>query len=64
MDAVKPVCKLSGTDGNVFAIVGAVSRTLKKAGMKSQANAFTAKAFASDSYDAVLRLCHEYVDVS
>ncbi len=30
----KPVCQLVGTDGNVFAIVGNVVKTLKKAGLK------------------------------
>jgi hypothetical protein len=44
----KPNCKLVGTDGNVFAIIGTVSRTLKRAGQP---------------YDDVLALCWEYVEV-
>lgn len=59
----KPVCKLIGTDGNVFAVIGAVSRTLKRAGMPDKAREFQKKAMASESYDAVLRLCFDYVEV-
>lgn len=28
----KPKCKLIGGDGNVFAVIGAVSKALKRAG--------------------------------
>ena len=59
----KPTCKLVGTDGNVFSIIGKVSSTLKKAGLKEQAAEFMTKAFASGSYDAVLALTFEYVEV-
>jgi len=58
----KPKCKL-GTDGNVFAIIGAVSRTLRAAKLPEQAKEFTDKALSSASYEAVLRLCMEYVEV-
>ena len=60
----KPECKLSGENGNVFKIVGAVSRTLKRAGQPEQASEFTSKAFKAGSYDEVLRLAMSYVDVS
>ncbi len=59
----KPKCKLVGTNRNVFAIIGNVSRTLKRAGLPEQAKEFQAKAFASKSYDDVLALCRDYVDV-
>ena len=59
----KPACKLIGEDGNVFAIIGNVSRTLRRAGMADKAKEFSAKAMNSGSYDEVLRLCMEYVDV-
>ena len=59
----KPICKLVGTDGNVFAIIGNVSKTLKRAGMTESANEFTSKAFSSESYDEVLRLCEEFVEI-
>ena len=59
----KPKCKLSGTDGNVFAVIGKVEKALKKAGQEDKAKEFTEKAFDSDSYDEVLSLTHDYVDV-
>jgi hypothetical protein len=59
----KPTCKLTGTDGNVFAIIGKVSRTLKDSGLKSEASEFTSKAMQCGSYDDVLALCFNYVEV-
>ena len=60
---VKPSCKLIGEDGNVFNIIGKVSRTLKAAGMKAEADEFVVKAFASGSYYEVLNLVMDYVEV-
>lgn len=60
----KPVCKLTGTNGNVFAIIGNVSKTLKNANQSDKASEFSKKAFAAGSYDEVLKLCFEYVDVN
>ena len=59
----KPTCKLAGEDGNVFAIIGRVSKALKMNNQKDKAKEFQEKAFASKSYDDVLVLCNEYVDV-
>jgi len=59
----KPKCKLIGKDGNVFNIIGIVSKTLKKEGMTKEASEFTAKAFNSESYDTVLCLCSNYVEI-
>ena len=59
----KPKCRLSGTDGNVFNVIANVSRSLKKAGMAELAKEFTSKAMKSHSYNDVLALCFEYVDV-
>jgi len=59
----KPKCKLIGVDGNVFVIIGHVAAALKKAGLKKEASEFTTKAFSSGSYDEVLQLCMEYVDI-
>lgn len=62
-NAKKPKCKLTGTDGNAFAIIANVSRCLKKAGLNELAAEFRSKALASKSYDALLVLCSDYVDV-
>lgn len=59
----KPVCKLVGTDGNVLGIIGRVSKALEGAGMREQASEFKMKAFQSKSYDEVLQLCFDYVEV-
>ena len=59
----KPKCKLVGTDGNVFCIISKVSRALKDVGQKDKAEEFSKKAMNSGSYDEVLCLCHNYVNV-
>jgi len=63
METKKPKCKLTGTDGNVYAIMGTVRRSLVKAGLPDQATEFVTKAMQSSSYDAVLQLCFHYVEV-
>jgi len=50
-----------GPDGNVFAVVNAVSKALKKAGRKDKAQEFTDRAMNCESYDAVGELLKEYV---
>lgn len=59
----KPICNLKGVDGNVFFIIGHVSKTLKRAGLRDKAEEFREKATQQESYDAVLRLLFDYVDV-
>jgi hypothetical protein len=60
--AAKPRCRLIGTDGNVFAVIGNVRRALERAGQRERASEFVAKAMQSKSYDEVLALCFESVD--
>lgn len=59
----KPVCKLIGENGNVFAIIGAVEKALKNAGMRQEANDFVSRAFASGSYREVLRQATQFVEI-
>lgn len=56
--------QLTGEDGNVFGVIGRVSRALKRAGLPDAAAEFTAAAFNAESYDEVLRLCMDTVSVS
>ena len=42
---------------------GQVREALRRAGQSERASEFVRRAFAAGSYDAVLRLCFEYVDV-
>ena len=61
--ATKPECTLVGEDGNVFNVIGRVRRALRNAGQEEQAREFVERAFRCGSYDEVLRLVLEYVDV-
>jgi len=58
----KPRCQLTGEDGNVFAVIGRVTRALKKAGQKKRADEFMERALSAGSYDRVLSIAEEYVD--
>ena len=51
-----------GTDGNVFAIIGAVSRALRRDGQRERATEWAQRAMTCESYDAVLALTFEYVE--
>jgi hypothetical protein len=55
--------KLTSTDGNVFGIIGKVQLALKGAGLKNEAKQFAHDAMELKSYDEVLRMCMETVDV-
>lgn len=59
----KPLCRLTGTDGNVFAIIGKVISTLKKFNQRDKALEFASKAMEQKSYDDVLKLVLQYVEV-
>jgi 3-oxoacyl-(acyl-carrier-protein) synthase len=60
----KPKVKLSGTDGNAFAVLGAVRRELRRAGWTAeQISAFTAEATSGD-YNRLLATCMKYADVA
>jgi hypothetical protein len=56
--------KLTGHDGNAFAVIGAVSKALRAHGVGvSEREEFTTAATAGD-YDNVLRVCGDWVEVS
>jgi hypothetical protein len=59
----KLVVRLVGTDGNVFSVIGKVSRALEHGGYPELAKEFRDKCFKAKSYDEVLQLCFLYVDV-
>jgi len=59
----KPICKLVGTDGNVFAVIGNVRAALRHAGQADRAKEFSDKAMSCGSYDEVLALVFDYVEV-
>lgn len=54
---------LSGGNGNAFAIMGAVSKALRRAGVdKAERDAFMAEATSGD-YDHVIQTAMAWVDV-
>lgn len=60
---LKPKCKLIGEDGNIFFILGRVSRTLKDNGKADQAKECTDRVMSSKSYTEALQIIMEYVEV-
>jgi len=60
----KPKCKLTGTDGNIFALTGKASGALKKVGLHAESKEMCAKVFASHSYGEALCIISDYVQVS
>lgn len=55
--------QLVGGDGNAVAILGAVQRAMRKAGLpKAELDAFMEEALAGD-YTALLGTCCRWVDV-
>lgn len=63
MEKSKPVVKLIGEDGNVFNLIGVVRRKLVEVGMSKEAEEMVERASKCQSYDEVLRLFMEYVEV-
>lgn len=59
----KTPCKLIGEDGNIFSILGRVSRTLKEDGKEEQAKEVRERVMASSSYGEALQIIMEYVEV-
>jgi len=60
----RPTCKLIGTDGNAFALIGVVKKCLVENGKDDQAERFAAEAMDEcNSYDELLCLIMKYVDV-
>ena len=59
----KPVCGLIGEDGNVFSIIGRVVKVLRQNGLDDKAKEFQNKAIGAGSYDEVLQIVMEYVEV-
>jgi len=58
----KPTVKLTGTDGNAFAILGKVQRALVAAGLHEGAKAFMAEATTGD-YNHLIKTAMKYVEV-
>ena len=55
--------KLIGEDGNIFNLIGIVSKALRKAGEKDLAKTFENEVMSSDSYESALGVIMDYVIV-
>jgi hypothetical protein len=60
---VKPVVKLTGQDGNAFAVMGNVKQALRRSGAdKEYIDKYLSEATSGD-YNLLLAVSMEYVDV-
>lgn len=63
MEQSKPILKLTGTDGNVFSIMGRAVRTLRNAKYpQEKIDTFVAEMKSGD-YGHALRTCMKWFDV-
>ena len=60
---VRPVIHLSGEDRNIYRLIGTVHAGLEGAGLLTRAQKFVSRAYYLGSYDEVLRLAMEYVEI-
>jgi len=61
---MKPKCRLIGENGNIFNLMGIVSRTLKEAGEPEKADEMIQRITKeAKNYDEALAMLMEYVDV-
>jgi len=63
MEQNKPKCQLVGTDGNIFALMGRASKTLKENGMKKEAVNMTNEVFNALSYEEALLIISKYIEI-
>ena len=63
-EKVKPDCALIGTNGNVFALLGMASRTLKQNGMTDEAEMMCARIRGAENYCESLNIIGEYVNIT
>lgn len=54
---------LIGEDGNIFNLVGIVSREMRYNGLEELASEMRNRVFNSESYDNALQIIMEYVDI-
>lgn len=59
----KPKCKLVGTDGNIFCLLGRVSQTLKTNRQPDKAKEVAERVMSCGSYNEALQIIMEYVEV-
>jgi len=58
----RPACRLIGADGNIFNLIGMVSRSLKDVGQHDKAREMRERVKLSGSYEDALCILCEYVN--
>ena len=58
----KPKISVANQDGNIFAIIGTISRELKRKGDYEKAKEMCERIMSSGSYDEALAITFDYVD--
>lgn len=60
---IKPICYLTGTDGNIFSLVSVAALALKKAQQRATADEMKARVLKCQSYAEALAIISEYCEV-
>ena len=60
---MKPTCKLTGEDSNIFNLAGKAAGALRKAGQGDKVTEMNNKIFACGSYEEALNVIGEYVEI-
>jgi hypothetical protein len=58
----KPKCKLVGSDGNIFNLIGIARDALRRAGLRDEAKKLCEEAMMCSNYDEAIRKILEYVE--
>ena len=61
----KPMCKLTGANGNIFNLIGIASAALKENGLAEEALEMSNRIWdgEAETYEEALRIIMEYVEV-
>ena len=60
---MKPKCKLTGADSNIFNLIGIARKALREAGQREKGEEMTNRVYETKSYDEALQTIMEYVEV-
>ena len=64
LKAIRPIVKLTGEeDENVYGLIGRVHAALSEVGLRRRAQRFVTRAYYLGSYDEVLHMAREYVEI-
>ena len=60
---MKPKCKLTGADGNIFNLMGLARKALREEGQRELGEEMTNRVYGAESYDEAIQIIMEYVEV-